>query len=402
MTAPAPSPDPLERFRALALADDDVAQALWRLIDVRDFAERALALAAAHGIALTPAMLATATRPDPLGMSRWTLEPVTGTNWPSAGWRPMHVLVSGHAAAVDWAFFGDMPLTAPFYEDTIRRVLSRPFSRLLRYRMTLDDFVAAAPQAPPPSGFVFHMSRCGSTLVSQMLAAVPRYSVISEAAPFDVMVQLSRLWPHLPPERHMRHLTAMAAALCRGPGGHVFKLDSWHTMALPLLRRAFPTVPWVFLYRDPVEVLVSQMRQRGSQIVPELTPPALYGITDFDGLLDVEYCARVLEKTCAAVPDHIGDGAGKLVSYAELPEAVCATILPHFAMACSEEDRARMMAVAGRNAKFPTDTFAGDSESKQQEATSALREAANHLAGVYARLESLRTAYAAIRTGSFS
>jgi hypothetical protein len=36
-----------------------------------------------------------------------------------------------------------------------------------------------------PDGFVFHMSRCGSTLVAQMLAVVPDHVVVSEAEPLD-------------------------------------------------------------------------------------------------------------------------------------------------------------------------------------------------------------------------
>ena len=79
----------------------------------------------------------------------------------------------------------------------------------------------------------------------------------------------------------------MVAAFGRRRGGrerHYFiKLDSWHTLALPLFRRAFPSVPWVFLYRDPVEVLVSQMRQRGAQTVAEIIPPSFYGIDGSDG-----------------------------------------------------------------------------------------------------------------------
>ena len=43
------------------------------------------------------------------------------------------------------------------------------------------------------------MSRCGSTLVSQMLAALPQNIVISEAAPIDAVVQLNRAQPDLPP-----------------------------------------------------------------------------------------------------------------------------------------------------------------------------------------------------------
>jgi len=56
------------------------------------------------------------------------------------------------------------------------------------------------------------------------------------------------------------------------------KLDSWHTIALPLFRRAFPAVPWVFLYATPVEVMVSQLRMPGLQMLPEGIGPQLYGI----------------------------------------------------------------------------------------------------------------------------
>ncbi len=46
------------------------------------------------------------------------------------------------------------------------------------------------------------------------------------------------------------------------------KFDSWHTINLPLIRRAFPDVPWIFLYRDPLEVMVSQLRQGALNTVP--------------------------------------------------------------------------------------------------------------------------------------
>jgi hypothetical protein len=52
----------------------------------------------------------------------------------------------------------------------------------------------------------------------------------------------------------------MVAALGQARAGETrlfLKLDCWHMRDLPLFRRAFPNTPWVFLYRDPVEVLVS-------------------------------------------------------------------------------------------------------------------------------------------------
>ena len=65
-------------------------------------------------------------------------------------------------------------------------------------------------------------------------------------------------------------------------------------------RRAFPNVPWAFLYRDPVEVLVSQMHQRGMQMVPEIVPASLYGLNGFDGGSIDGYSAQVLAKICEA------------------------------------------------------------------------------------------------------
>ena len=40
---------------------------------------------------------------------------------------------------------------------------------------------AAAEPGIDPTGFIFHLARCGSTLVSQMLAALPEHIVLSEA-----------------------------------------------------------------------------------------------------------------------------------------------------------------------------------------------------------------------------
>src|SRR2546430_2644461 len=132
---------------------------------------------------------------------------------------------------------------------------------------------------PPvrPSGFIFHMSRCGSTLLTQMLAALAHNIVISEASPIDAVVRAPHVRPALSDDQHALWLRWMIGALGQPRSGnerHYFiKLDCWHTLALPLFRRAFPDVPWGFLYRDPVEVLVSQLRMPGPQIIPRMLGP---------------------------------------------------------------------------------------------------------------------------------
>jgi hypothetical protein len=237
------------------------------------------------------------------------------------------------------------------------------------------------------------MSRCGSTLAAQMLAALADTIVISEAAPLDAVVQFGRT---LPPDDAARALRAMIAALGRRRGGgerrYCLKVDCWHTLALPLFRRAFPDVPWIFLYRDPVEVLVSQMEQRGMHMVPQFLPPRFFGLADTGELPDEDYCARVLGAICNAVLDNV-DRGGLIINYRELPNAVSAAIMPHFGLACSAAEIEAMDRAACQDAKAPRMPFAADSAAKQEAATPPVRAAAaRHLDAIYRRLAKLRGA----------
>jgi hypothetical protein len=257
--------------------------------------------------------------------------------------------------------------------------------------MALSDFLADAPrhaaECLPPSGFIFHMSRCGSTLASQMLAQSPRHIVISEAAPIDTAVRMG----------HKAMLRALAMAYGRRRSGieqRLFvKLDAWHAMALPLFIRAFPDVPWVFLYRDPVEVLVSQMREPGPQLLPQITPPGLYGLSHSADEPDIDYAARALCRICGAAADALSSPHGLAVNYRELPGAVEEHILPHFGVKPDEAERAAMRAAARFDAKMPALGFSADSAGKQAAAPRALRDLADRtLRDVIARLDAIGAA----------
>jgi hypothetical protein len=235
------------------------------------------------------------------------------------------------------------------------------------------------------------MSRCGSTLMAQMLAAAPRNTVISEAPPLDAAVQLEALGA--PSGRYAGVLAAMVGALGRrqsAAAGRLFlKHDSWHAMSLPLIRRAFPSTPWVFLYRDPVEVIVSQARQAGMQTVPGLLPRQIVGLDPAATPHDA-YGAAVLGRTCEAAADAVAGGGGLLVNYSELPDAVFSRILPHFGVTADADELAAMTRAAGRDAKAPYAAFAADGEAKRAEATPRLLDlVARHMAAPYRRLEAL-------------
>ena len=219
--------------------------------------------------------------------------------------------------------------------------------------------------------------------------------VISEAAPIDAVVQLSRAWPDLPAdERHAtsgrdgRRLRPQARRR-RAPLPH--QAGQLAHAGAAVVPARLSDVPWVFLYRDPVEVLVSQMRQRGTQMVPDIVPPSLYGIDGSDGMPGEDYCARVLATMCAAVIDHLGDGGGLLVNYRELPAAVWTRILPHFGMACGDRERAaRSSGHAQRREDAELRIFRrhGGQARRGDGRLRALAE--QHLGDVYRRLEELR------------
>jgi len=380
--------DALRRLRALVMQNETLQAAL-RQAEGERFVALATSGAAAEAIPLAPDTVRAAMAPDTLGLARFSAAPPDGTHWPPDHWLPVHVAEVDGRLFVDWAHFGGAPLTEPFFEQSTRFVLAHPFNRVFRYRMSIEDFVARANVecSLAPSGFIFHMSRCGSTLVSRMLAALPATVVVSEAPPIDAAVQLSRLRPELPAEQRLKALTTMIAAFGRRRGGnerhYVIKLDAWHTLALPLLARAFPAVPWLFLYRHPVEVLVSQLQMPGMQMIPQFVPRSLYGIDTCDG--NDDYYARVLAKICEAALDR---GGGLFVNYRDLPQAVFTKILPYFRISCSEREHAIMAEVTRFDAKMPQLEFTNDSAEKRRQASERTRALAErHLGEIYRRLE---------------
>ena len=373
--------DPLDRLRAAILADRALQDRLAAITDRETFIAEARAAAERLGMGITRDAIMAAIRPDPLGIARWDGTPAQHAPWPNPGWRPGGIGAAGGELVLDWTHFGGAPLAAPFFEDDLRRARARPFNSLIRYRTPLAALAERAPERlTVPDGLIFHMSRCGSTLVARLLAALDDTIVVSEAPPLDQVAQLAHTRPDVPLNVRVGLLRAMAGALAGSPASegrrYFVKLDSWHTLALPLFRAAFPDTPWLFLHRDPVEVLVSHMRMRGVQTVPGAMPPGFYGFAEDPAMPIEEHCARVLARVCGAVLDQEAPGGGLIVDYADLPDAIESRILPHFGVVPDPAERTRFAEVGSRSAKAPAQSFAPDGAGKREEASAAIREAA--------------------------
>jgi hypothetical protein len=247
----------------------------------------------------------------------------------------------------------------------------------------------------PVAGIIFHMSRCGSTLIRQQLAALERNIVASEPATMDAVLRAPMHVHGLPRDVQVRWLRAMAGALAQPRNGETafyLKTDCWHVHEAQLLREAFPETPWIFLYRDPVEVMVSQARMPAVWTVPGMLHPNTLHLeyADWDPRQTDVYCARALANICAAGLKAVRDDArGLLVNYSELPEAMEGRLGGHFGL--HEQDIPAMRQATRKDAKVPEAVFASDREAKQAEATDRLRAVvAEHLQPVYEELEAAR------------
>jgi hypothetical protein len=381
-----------EQFRALMEADRPLQEQLNQPDDAALFIALVVERARDHDLSFDAEEVAAA-----MEANQQVSTDDGGVRLPPSGWLPVRARWWNRDLQVDWTYVGSRRLREPFFEDTIARCLTKPFNRLFRYSTPIGALAGWLREHPglPPTGFIFHMSRCGSTLVSQMLAAIPGNVIVSEASPIDAVVQARRTQPDLGDEQHASWLRWIISALgqprCGGERDFFVKLDSWHALALSLFRRAFPTVPWIFLYRDPVEVLVSQLRRRGMHMVPGLIGQDVFGFEESQAAQAPEsYCAQVLARICDGVLREYAPGPALLVNYRQLPAALWTDVLPHFGVPCSDRDCVAMAEAAAFDAKQPELPFANDTAAKREAATDKILSVARQLGGIHARFEALR------------
>lgn len=316
-----------------------------------------------------------------------------------AGWLPIDFHFRRGRPGVEWCHFSDTRLKEPFFVDSIHRHMAHPFNRLFRRYTSLETLAALQEECPglKPSGLIFHLSRCGSTLISQMLGSLPDTVMLSEPEPLNSVLSARWKVSGVSDEESVQWLRLTTSAMGQPRHGekHLFiKLDSWHMLEWRLIEQAFPGVPWIFLYREPLEIMVSHARHPGSQMIAGVVEPSWFGWhwSQVIGLSREEYGARVLTRICEAALDAIRHSEyGRLVNYTELPNVVWDELPSFFDFPLDATAKEHLLEAGGRNAKVPDVPFAADSTTKRQEATPELRGAVEeHVRALYDQLELAR------------
>jgi hypothetical protein len=299
-------------------------------------------------------------------------------------WTPVALHLDAQTPSIEWGDLGAFRFTEPFFDDTVARwAAADPPPRVVRTGL---EALAVLDQAPSldPNGFVFHLSRCGSTLLTRSLQQLPGCVVVSEPAMINQVLRADAAI--IDDETRVRLLRLLIRAFGRVRFGderhYVLKLSSWNVRKLDVFRSAFPKTPLLWLQRKPAEVITSLLARepewRQELRVPEFTS-ALFDMTANEAaaaepaVLYASALAALLRAARAAPPATM-----RTIDYADLPQGAWTTVAPYFGLAPDDGEIALMAAQARFYSKDADPTpFA-----RSQDAADAIAEPIRRLAAV--------------------
>lgn len=265
-----------------------------------------------------------------------------------AKWTPVAIDLDSPTPSVEWGDFGSLRFTEPFFDEAVARWAATSRRRTVRTEL---DALAVLDQAPSlePSGFIFHMSRCGSTLLTRLLQQISGCVVVSEPAIVNNVLLADEA--NVDDETRLRLIRLLIRALGRQRFGderhYVVKLSSWNIRKAALFRSAFPQASLVWLQRKPAEVIASLLGRepewKALQRTPDLAA-ALFGMT-----AEEVKAARPKDFYVGVVTALLTAARGfppvmRTVDYLDLPEAAWTTVAPHFGMTLDAGEIALMEA----------------------------------------------------------
>ena len=318
------------------------------------------------------------------------------------GWLPVDAVVVEGRPGLSWLEMPDVAFTEPFFQQTVdrarsqnnRRELFTEFDTLLQLEKTLDSV--------PPTGFIFHSSRCGSTLVANACRAIDNSIVLSEPPALDKLIArlITDAADHEPKSAIysalIRGLVHGLAQRRKGNERHLFiKFACCSFSQIDRIRRIWPNVPWLFLYRDPIETIVSNIKS----VPPWLVDDDHRVLASITGTSTAQVAAMPLEELCArtigslfSTADRLANHSGMLLNYNQLSVPVISSVLKFFNITPSSDELETIARTSRIYAKetSATRTFISDADTKQQQASALVREmAAAWASEPYRRLEEI-------------
>lgn len=296
------------------------------------------------------------------------------------GWLPVDAVVVGGRPGLMWMEMSGVSLTEPFFQQTVERArrenraeLFTEFDVLLQLEKQLESV--------QPSGFIFHSSRCGSTLVANACRAVSGSIVLSEANAIDKLIARFITDADTPVKESLYSvfLRGVVHALAQRRTDnerHLFiKFACCSFAQLERIKRIWPAVPWLFLYRDPVETIVSNIRDVPPWLIDNDRRVLSSIIGDASDMSLEELCARTIGSLFSTAY-KLANANSMLLNYNQLSVPVIASVLNFFNVSLSSEELETIARTSEVYSKEVSGTraFVADVDAKQKLASDLVRE----------------------------
>ena len=340
--------------------------------------------------------------------------------------------VRGLFCPISWKEHKDDPSTTPMFRDVLAKSpdcnpVWLDVAEIAARARAFDEHVSAGDRNIKPhtltlGGVVFHESRCGSTLVANLLQAArpAQHRVYSESPPPVEALRQGSRFPRQVVVPLVHDVIYLMSRSTDPAETHVFfKIQSVGTRELPTFMAAFPDTPFLFVFRDPVEVLMSHFAAGPKRVAQAncarsyAHPPAVV-TARLEREMDngnhnnsphrrhskppvEDFCAAhlaTLTETAVQALSH-SNSLGRAVDYQQLPAVLWERILPAWGVELTDADVERLehdtaaQYSKGRGPKAGA-AFEGDSAHKQEAAWEAVQAAAGrYLQPSFAQLQAL-------------
>jgi hypothetical protein len=320
------------------------------------------------------------------------------------GWLPIDAVVVEGRPGLAWMDLDGVEFVEPFFQQTVDRLKSKhperrerftEFDTLVQLERTFDSI--------PPTGFIFHSSRCGSTLLANACRALTGAIVLSEPAPVDKLIArfITDTDEHgTKAKLYSIFLRGVVKALSQrrtGEERHLFvKFACCGVSQIERVQRLWPEVPWVFLYRDPVETIVSNVQNPPAWLLDE-DRRVLASIT---GSSSAAVSEMTIEELCAraigsfySTAHRVANNRALLLNYTQLSVLETSKVMQFFGVRPAATEMETIARQSQRYSKSLSEkrTFVADADAKQRAASDLVREMAKRWANApYQLLEQKR------------
>ncbi|MGA2890834.1 MAG: cupin domain-containing protein [Terracidiphilus sp.] len=293
---------------------------------------------------------------------------------------------------IQWIDTGARALAEPFFYQTVKHYKKEhPAAHI---RTTSLDALTHINEDIPPSGFIFHISRCGSTLLADGLRALPNMIVVSEPPVLSGVLSLQSA-ANNENNSDMIDRGAILKGVVNAFGQRrsgmerslVIKFSSWSILHLKTIRALWPQVPCVIIVRDPLEVAVSCLdKPPGWMNLKDEVQGTVDSVLGWDAksvstMTKIGFCARILGEFLKIAV--VGKETGcHVVDYKNLTADHIKKIAELFGIEVTSEGLEALRASCSIYPKDPGGklTFQNDRDAQQAKASDILRNEVNRWA----------------------